>query len=254
MLIEGLDKILAYNDISLNLYFKTLQPLEFTDVEDKGLDDETKEEETGVDTKMNFSKESPNIETIAGDLITLGEDEETLEGWKLVDEMDVDYDMEDKLDKMIGLASTGVARPNSKSKGDKDVDGTKFKVRYQYSPLKTSDNSREFCKKMVTAKKLYRKEDIIKMDKMPVNAGWGVGGADTYSIWKFKGGGSCHHRWVRKTFEFTGVGKGDVLSPRAKTIPEGTPAPKGVRTKNPKEVSMMPKDMKNEGFIKPRKK
>ena len=33
LLIDCFDNILAYNDISLNLYFTTLQPLEFTEVD-----------------------------------------------------------------------------------------------------------------------------------------------------------------------------------------------------------------------------
>ena len=33
LLIDAFDQILAYNDIALNLYFKTLQPLEFVDME-----------------------------------------------------------------------------------------------------------------------------------------------------------------------------------------------------------------------------
>jgi hypothetical protein len=33
IILDGIDQILAYNDISLNLYFKTLQPLEFTETE-----------------------------------------------------------------------------------------------------------------------------------------------------------------------------------------------------------------------------
>jgi len=49
LLIDSFDKILAYNDIALNLYFTTLQPLEFTDVDSEVQDDETIEEETGVE-------------------------------------------------------------------------------------------------------------------------------------------------------------------------------------------------------------
>jgi len=45
----ALIKYLAYNDISLNLYFTTLQPLEFTDVDKSVQDAETIEEETGVE-------------------------------------------------------------------------------------------------------------------------------------------------------------------------------------------------------------
>ena len=47
LLIDAFDQILAYNGISLKLYFKTLQPLEFTEL-DNVEDEETKEEETGV--------------------------------------------------------------------------------------------------------------------------------------------------------------------------------------------------------------
>tara|TARA_R110000796_G_scaffold48413_2_gene116053 strand:+ start:526 stop:2580 length:2055 start_codon:yes stop_codon:yes gene_type:complete len=49
LLIENFDKILAYNDISLNLYFTTLQPLEFTEVDQTLQDKETIEEETGIE-------------------------------------------------------------------------------------------------------------------------------------------------------------------------------------------------------------
>lgn len=252
LIIDGLNKILAFNNISLNLYFKTLQPLEFTDLtnNDENIDSETIEEETGVD-QLSLSKDESLdlIDSIADDLIELGEDEEGLEGWELVDEMNVDYDMEEKLDKTISLASTGTARPNAKSEQDKYKEGVQFKVRYQYSPQKVSSNSREFCRKMVSANKLYRKEDILAMDTKVVNAGWGPNGTDTYSIWLYKGGGSCQHSWLRKTYKFTGLpkGGGDVKSPRAKTTSSNAAG-----VKNPKEVAMKPKDMENEGFLNPR--
>ena len=47
LLTDAFDAILAYNQISLKLYFKTLQPLEFKDLENV-MDSETMEEETGV--------------------------------------------------------------------------------------------------------------------------------------------------------------------------------------------------------------
>tara|TARA_R110000772_G_scaffold5037_3_gene18034 strand:+ start:480 stop:2456 length:1977 start_codon:yes stop_codon:yes gene_type:complete len=53
LLIKSFDEILAFNEISLNLYFKTLQPLEFTDIDKELIDEETQEEETGV--KMSLS-------------------------------------------------------------------------------------------------------------------------------------------------------------------------------------------------------
>jgi len=49
LLIGCFDKLLAYNDIALNLYFITLQPLEFTEVDTSIQDKEDIEEETGVE-------------------------------------------------------------------------------------------------------------------------------------------------------------------------------------------------------------
>lgn len=54
LLIDSFDQILAYNDISLNLYFTTLQPLEFTEVDTSIQDKETIEEETGVELSVDL--------------------------------------------------------------------------------------------------------------------------------------------------------------------------------------------------------
>ena len=67
---------------------------------------------------------------------------------------------------------------------------------------------------MVAAKKIYRKEDIMAMSTKAVNAGWGLAGADTYDIWLYKGGGGCHHFWMRKTYMAKGV-KPDATNPNA---------------------------------------
>lgn len=53
MLLNAFDNILAYNEIVLNLYFKTLQPLEFNDLTN-ATNKEQIEEETGQ--KFSFSK------------------------------------------------------------------------------------------------------------------------------------------------------------------------------------------------------
>jgi len=55
LLIDTFDSILAYNEIALNLYFTTLQPLEFTEVDKSIQDKEEIEEETGVEmTKFSL--------------------------------------------------------------------------------------------------------------------------------------------------------------------------------------------------------
>lgn len=241
LICEHIDDILAVNGIALKLYFKTLQPLSFIET-DNAITDEAREEETGVKLSATFDDNK------MFDLLDeFGEDED-LEGWDLVDERPVDYDQEEALDKMIGLASTGSARPNAKSEQDAEVDNMKFKVRYQYAPLTTQDNSREFCKKMVAAKKIYRKEDIQQMSQKAVNAGWGLNGAATYDIWFYKGGGACHHFWMRKTYMAKDVTP-DATNPNAeisvnKAKKEGfTP-----ETNDPK-VAKRPVDMPNKGFV-----
>ena len=90
MLIDSFDQILAYNDISLNLYFTTLQPLEFTDVDKSVQDDEAIEEETGIEMSSDKSELDKFIDEF-------GEDED-LENWTLIDDRKVDYDEEDALD------------------------------------------------------------------------------------------------------------------------------------------------------------
>ena len=243
LIIESIEQILAVNQISLKLYFKTLQPLEFIETTN-AITDEAREEETGV----KLAKEESFDDDKMFDLLDEFGEEENLDEWVLVDEREVDYDQEEALDKMIGLASTGTARPNAGSEQDGEADNMKFKVRYQYAPLKVSANSREFCKKMVAAKKIYRKEDIMQMSQRAVNAGWGLNGADTYDIWLYKGGGGCHHFWMRKTYMAKGV-KPDATNPKAE-ISVNKAKKEGFKPEvNDKKVAMRPKDMPNQGFV-----
>jgi hypothetical protein len=256
-LIYAFNKILAYNGISLNLFFKTLQPLEFTDLENAQSQDQVAEE-TGV----ALTKQKKNDEALAQALIDMGEDPHA--NWVLIDEFDVDYDTEDEIDaeiknlnkpknsllsKVYNFVSTGTANPRAKSEQDEFVEGIKFITRYKYAnPI--SEDSRLFCQKMVGAEKIYRKEDIIRMGTQIVNQGWGPKGADTYSIWLYKGGGACHHVWKRQTFvafdDKTGI---DPLSPNAKTISTGKAEKAGYRIRNPNLVAMRPIDMPNQGFL-----
>ena len=254
LLIDHFDQILAYNDISLNLYFKTLQPLEFTDLENVE-DEETKEEETGV----KLSKESNKL---LEEFIGKGQnEEELLEEFDLIDEMDVDYDLEDELDQKIDelnnevkLARVGKATPykeseqdgKSKKEGKEDIT---YLVRYMYTAYSAGyqtrqGRSREFCIKMMNANKVYRKEDIIALEKVPVNAGFGVNGAATYSIWLYKGGARCSHRWTRKIYA-----RKDGERSLGNTISTNKAISEGFKPeKNPNKVSIAPRNMANKGY------
>jgi hypothetical protein len=255
LLIDAFDKVLSYNDISLNLYFKTLQPLEFTDLEGTMVDEETREEETGVKMSVNESKEKMcthlssdkdfNDKEIFEKLKELGE-EEDLDEWEIVDERPVDYDQEEALDKMIGLVSAGSPDADAKSSQDRAL----FKVRYQYAPIRNSANSREFCRLMEDVNLIYRKEDIIQMNSEPVNAGFGPDGADTYNIWFYKGGSYCHHFWKRKTYMRKRNPQGQFLPNEGlendKNISVNEAEAQGFTpTQNNPKVAMRPVDMPN---------
>lgn len=255
-IIEALDEILSVNGIALNIYFKTIQPLDFIDV--NTLNAETNEEETGVKmSKVCCSTDSNLDDEVANDLIDLGETPN--ENWLLIDESEVDYDNDDAenellnkepkqslLSKVYNFVSTGSARPNAKSEQDENIDGIRFITRYVYAG-DTNDKSRLFCKKMTEANKIYRKEDIIRMSEQAVNKGFGIEGANNYNIWHWKGGKYCHHRWNKRvyaSFEGTNI---DVNSPRAKQIASKKAEDFGYVVKNDKLVSTRPIDTPNRG-------
>jgi len=244
LLIDGLEQITSFNGNTAKLFFKTLQPLEFTDLENVQ-SSEDKQEETGTELSSQI------------DISAFGE--EVGKDWVLIDIKEVDYENDEEenemlskdlepslLSKVYNFISTGDARPNITSKQDSTIDGIKFLTRYVYAG-KMSENSRDFCKAMMNSNKVYRKEDIIKMETMPVNPGWGPKGVDTYSVWLYKGGGDCNHRWnkaVYATFEGKAI---DVETARQIA---GKKAEKlGYKVVNSKLVSTLPKDMPFNGFL-----
>ena len=250
-ILESLDKILAFNDISLNLFFKTLKPLEFTDLENAQSTDQVAEE-----TGTNLSAQSEL------DAILAMVDENQLGAeWSEVDARDAG-DNDDELDialmeaesnlepkqsllsKVYNFVQTGSPKEKQKSAQDRKVGELKyFKVRYRYTGNKTPD--REFCTAMMAKQdRLFRKEDIDEMSGRRVNAGFGENGANTYDIFKFKGGARCHHKWERVTFmlDLNKIEDGyDKIGTRAAEV-------KGYKVTNPYEVSIYPNNLPLKGF------
>ncbi len=256
MILDAIEQILSFNQATLNIYFKTLQPLEFK--EEIVAPTDVVEESTGIeDSSFSLSSDvtDAQLEEVFDRLAEFGEDED-LENWDLVDERPVEYEQEAYLDSLLKLAKTGDAFPNAKSEQDGvSKDGRKYKIRYAYAPNSAKSNSRDFCKKMVNAKKVYRKEDIERMGKQEVNAGFGPRGAANYDIWLYKGGARCHHFWMRKTY----LAKAEGVTPDAKNpnadISVNQARKAGVDLpKNDKKVATRPVDMPNEGFLPKSKK
>lgn len=240
LIIEAFDKILAVNGISLKLAFKKLNVLD--------ADGEITNQQ--VETKL--SEEVFNFDSIG---------EEINDEWLLVDCRKVDYDEEITLDNelenlkpkksfLAKLVSTGIARGNAKS----EQDGNIFKTRYRYMGDKPGE--RAFCVKMSQQNKVYRKEDIVNMSNSDLGdhytnkdgrvIGWGPNGAIKFDRFIWKGGGNCHHYWLRETY----LKKSDVNSPLAQTYTASQSRKLGeIAPVNDSRVYQRPIDMPNRGFL-----
>jgi hypothetical protein len=208
-----------------------------------------------------LSADEPNLHEALNYLQNCGEimgDE-----WELIDARPVDYDAEEHWQmvemadskSLFGrvreaLAKTKVLKySNTKSEQDNSL----YRVRYAYAPGDYKDNSRDFCKGMVNAGKVYRMEDIKRAARQSVNPGFGPRGANTYDIWLYKGGARCYHFWERRTYIQKGNREASVNEVRRMI----TKLPVDVRDKfrlpvNPPEVAQRPVDMPNQGFLNPR--
>ena len=272
-ILKILSKIFEVNDMNLPVSIKQLTPVTTKFDNDTLKDVMTEDElrsELGLDpleededtANEEFSQEKTELDKFIDEY---GEDEP--EGYDLIDEEIVefeeeDFDFEKELNEKhkVEFASTGRAYPDAPSSeiGEEGFDREYdlYRVRYEYVEdaflTRKSGKSREFCKKMMSAKKIYRKEDILRMENMKVNKGWGAGGAETYNIFYFKGGGNCHHYWLRKIYFFElGKAKGNKLKDATAIVGITKARNKGFYPKaNDARVSKPPKRMANKGFKK----
>ena len=238
LLINAFNELLAFNGINLNLYFVTLQPIEFTELENI----ETKikrEEETGEklssQEKNDFNDEEGD--DLLSQLESLGEKVDEND-WELIHTEKVE-DTEAEFDfTKLAEVSKDDAKPNKVSSQDNST----YKVRYSYGPVRNSADSRRFCQRMelLTGQNLvFRKEDINMMSFRGVNKELGHKGQN-YSLFKYKGGVNCHHYWELKVYKKK-VSDNNLVSEQ-EAIKDGLKEPK-----NAPEVEIAPKDMANRG-------
>lgn len=243
MILDAIDDVLAVNGASLNVYFKTLQPLELQ----ADIEEDVKEELSSADSRP-FLDDKLAHEMLDA-LADLGEDEPSDE-WELVDAEEVgddepeDFDVEKYLNGLVNLSATQ----------DSTQDTEMYKVRYKYvkGTKKTAKgSSRPFCKTMLSQGKLYRKEDIGMMSARGVNKSFGHKGRN-YSLFKYKGGVNCYHRWERRIYKKKLKNNGEPYGGDAlrgtryvnvnQAVREGFKLPK-----NPQEVAVAPIDMPRQG-------
>jgi hypothetical protein len=182
---------------------------------------------------------------VAEYLIGLGEEIDE-EEWELIDEKQMEGEPQ-LTETALQLARVPSSFPNVES----EQDTTLFKIRYQYAG--SDKPQRDFCSKMMSAKKVYRKEDIELAGSKVVNPGFGPEGADTYNIWLYKGGANCYHFWMRKVY-LRRNNKSISVNEARRIINELDPTERypAQWDENDARVAKLPIDMPNQGYLNPR--
>ena len=251
ILLRGLDKVFRINDINLDLYFKTLKPADFIDLDVVKTQSDDDQEKEGVsneeieqeDLKHEFKEDLSDDEfdeifnSLEGEII----DEEE---WEMVDEKDQDEieDYEEWAKSLIAenkketMADVITANPNGFSYLDKSF----YKIRFKYVRAASGGGkSRTFCRNMMAKSGqgvVYRLEGIDKASRAGVNRRLGHKGR-SYDLFTLKGGIYCRHAWrvVLYRLKKGSIAKGKIGSDdlddykRASTIPKSyMPKPRGI--------------------------
>jgi len=248
IILDGLMDILTANGISLDLQFESLRS-----------------EEPIATTTISPAQE---VKLSADDFSDLGE-EIDLNEWELVSADPVDYDKEDERDaelerlnsttvKLMSIAMADVKTGTARTKSLSEQDTKLYITRYRYSGNPSPE--RGFCKAMMSANKLYRKEDIVGsnypatlggMSAQNVNPGFGMkpNPNDPYDVFLWKGGGllseafpygTCRHYWTREMYRKIGTGKNTAAQP---STPADVRKAGEIAPTNPMKVYIAPHDM-----------
>lgn len=254
LVTDCMDDILAINDISLKLYFKTLQPLAFIET-DNAVTDEAREEETGV----KLSEDKPELTDEMGEDFLAELEGETMEDYELIGKRQYSEDNEDLetwKEKVIN-GDVELESVKSKPSGESYLDKSVYKVRYAYEEKYTSGNSRKFCKTMMQRTRngvVYRLEDIDKASRAGINKSFGHKG-QSYDLFKFKGGPNCGHYWEERLYKLKKKKDGEYYEDKSLASSEevdSIPQSYKPRPAGNKLAPVAPKDMANNGYKNPR--
>jgi hypothetical protein len=220
VLIDALTPFLQEQGIILDLFFEPLNRKE-----------EIEENET-LPTALSENQ-------IDGSKFLIDLGEVMSDDWELISEERING-----VPVEINLASPIDNSPNNASEEDNGL----FKVRYVYKGA--SSPERQFCKDVLNAKLVYRKEDIDKASQSVVQAGMGPNGTNTYNIFLYKGGVNCQHFWQRQIYLRRNNKKISVNEARRRIL-EIEPSDRADfrLPVNPTKVAQPPNDMKNGGRL-----
>ena len=229
--------------------------------------------EEAVKTLLNASGLQSSLVTLSDDKCCLSNDEIQLnieaadwlieqgeemneEEWELIDERDFDAETEQTQDALWAFATVPSSKPQASSELDNDI----IKIRYTYDG--NPNPEREFCEKMMKAKRVYRREDIVGPNwpsslggasARAVNPGFGPGGSNTYDLLLWKGGAQCKHRWIRRTY--LRRNNENISVAEARRIINRLPLQERKENEIPRQdprISQTPNTMPNKGYINPR--
>lgn len=222
-IIDAFEDVLRAYDINLQLYFIPL-------TEEKKAPIVQQELKSHVCCSSDY-----DLSGVADELIQLGED--ISDEWELIDEVEaVDTRLsENMLNTLVQLAVSTPAFDKPR-RTESEQDTSIFKVRYKYAG--NPNPEREFCKKMMSANKVYRAEDLDKEQKTTPNMG--KGGSDKYNVFLYKGGVNCKHFWERQIYMKKGFEKISVNQARKMILELDPSERKEARwEQNPKEVAQI---------------
>lgn len=234
IIIKSIDKILAFNGISLDLEFRSLNPLDASGeittesasskvieainslsplVANKVLESMTPNEIRALVSlapEQGGSDLQPTIMSADVSDMELDAHFNALEGenvddeWEVVDAREWSEEnepIEAWAQRLIKPKKNIVEKLASVIKSEpsrsSNLDKSVYKVRYEYAERYNKPNSRRFCQDMMkrTANGVvYRLEDIDKASRAGVNKELGHKG-QAYDLFKFKGGVNCSHYW-----------------------------------------------------------
>ena len=227
---ESFEHIISQFGMNLDLMFKPL-------TEDE-LKDSSEENNTGVGLKKKDSID---------EFIAMGE--ESLDGYvpidvRRCDEVTLTEAVLD--DYLLEMTKSPKATPEKKSKQDTSL----FAVRYRYAGAPSQSNQREFCTKVLSARRFYRIEDLDKQST--ANSDFAPKGQNSYNIFLFKGGINCKHFFERVIF-LKENNKRITVTKAVKMILELEPSERADAKwqTNPKQVAQIAEEQNNYWSLTP---
>ncbi len=227
---ESFEHIISQFGMNLDLMFKPL-------TEDK-LKDSSEENNTDIGLKKKDSID---------EFIAMGE--ESLDGYvpidvRRCDEVTLTEAVLD--DYLLEMTKSPKATPEKKSKQDTSL----FAVRYRYAGAPSQSNQREFCRKVLSARRFYRIEDLDKQST--ANSKFAPSEDTSYNIFLYKGGVNCKH-WFERVISLKENNKRITVTKAVKMILELEPSERkdAKWETNPKQVAQIAEKQNNYWSLTP---